>query len=123
MEEQFEDVLSCAQRAGFSNFDNMALDYYTRDFHPASALALEQRQSRNRHLPELLGEIRKQSTTWSALQRRGYQDATMKAAEDICAAEFNEFRTTEINEDLNEGVLEDMVSCNCPDGRMYYYNT
>ena len=101
----------------------MALDYYTRDFHPASALALEQRQSRNRHLPELLGEIRKQSTTWSALQRRGYQDATMKAAEDICAAEFNEFRTTEINEDLNEGVLEDMVSCNCPDGRMYYYNT
>ncbi|KAI1424963.1 hypothetical protein F5Y12DRAFT_750054 [Xylaria sp. FL1777] len=113
VEQQFEYVLGCAQRAGFDSFDTMALYYYTRNFHPTSALALEQRLSRNRRLPELLAELRKQSATWSALQRRGYQDETLKAAEEICTMEYSEFQRAEAsgseNESVNEAALGDML--------------
>ncbi|KAI0975225.1 hypothetical protein F4678DRAFT_320588 [Xylaria arbuscula] len=106
MEQQFEYVLSCAQRAGFDSFDTMALHYYTRNFNPSSALALEQRLSRNRRLPELLAELRKQSTNWSTLQRRGYQDEILKAAEEICAMEYNVFHTAESSNSEDESVSE-----------------
>ncbi|KAI0422644.1 hypothetical protein F5X98DRAFT_324843 [Xylaria grammica] len=113
VEEQFEYVLSCAQRVGFDSFDTMALHYYTRNFHPASALALEQRLSRNRRLPELLAELRKQSVTWSTWQRRGYQDEMLKAAEEICTVEYNEFHKADgngsENESINEASLGDML--------------
>ncbi|RWA13132.1 hypothetical protein EKO27_g1973 [Xylaria grammica] len=113
VEEQFEYVLSCAQRVGFDSFDTMALHYYTRNFHPASALALEQRLSRNRRLPELLAELRKQSVTWSTWQRRGYQDEMLKAAEEICTVEYNEFHKADGNgsesESMNEASLGDML--------------
>ncbi|KAI0905120.1 hypothetical protein F4823DRAFT_633261 [Ustulina deusta] len=106
VEEQFEYVLSCAQRVGFDSFDTMALLYYTRNFDPASVLGTEQRLSRNRRLPELLAELRKQSTTWSALQRRGYQDETLKSAEEICAMEYGEFHRGDANSSENESVNE-----------------
>ncbi|KAF2970438.1 hypothetical protein GQX73_g3100 [Xylaria multiplex] len=106
VEEQFEYVLGCAQRVGFDSFDTMALHYYTRNFHPASALALEQRLSRNRRLPELLAELRKQSTTWNPWQRRGYQDEILKAAEEICAIEYSGFHKADGNGSENESVNE-----------------
>ncbi|KAK5634969.1 hypothetical protein RRF57_010681 [Xylaria bambusicola] len=105
LEEQFEYILSCAQRVGFDSFDTMALHYYTRNFHPASAVALEQRLSRNHRLPELLEELKKQSTKWSPLQRRGYHDAMLKAAEEICALECTELQRAEINDNVNEAVM------------------
>ncbi|KAI1195544.1 hypothetical protein F5X97DRAFT_307955 [Nemania serpens] len=91
-EQQFEYILSCAQRVGFDSFDTMATRYYARNFDPSSTLALEQRRSRNRRLPDLLAELRKCSIHWSTWQRRGYQDETLKAAEEICAIEYNEYR-------------------------------
>ncbi|KAI0430088.1 hypothetical protein F5Y09DRAFT_356278 [Xylaria sp. FL1042] len=106
VEQQFEYVLNCAQHAGFDSFDTMALHYYTRNFHPGSALALEQRLSRNRRLPELLAELRKQSTTWSELQRRGYQDEALKAAEEICTMELNQFYRSEASRSEIEGGSE-----------------
>ncbi|KAI0436995.1 hypothetical protein F4803DRAFT_177705 [Xylaria telfairii] len=111
VEDQFEYVLSCAQRAGFDSFDTMALHYYTRNFNPASAIALEQHLSRNRRLPELLAELRKQSSNWSEWQRRGYQGETLKAAEEICSMEYSEFRKLEgrENETVNEAALGDML--------------
>ncbi|KAI0810123.1 hypothetical protein GGR55DRAFT_689292 [Xylaria sp. FL0064] len=113
MEQQFEYVLNCAQHAGFDSFDTMALQYYTQNFHPSSALALEQRLSRNRRLPELLAELRKQSTTWSALQRRGYQDEALKAAEEICIMELNDFHRSKASrsdtDDASERLLADML--------------
>ncbi|KAI0506711.1 hypothetical protein F5B22DRAFT_441056 [Xylaria bambusicola] len=105
MEEQFEYILSCAQRVGFDSFDTMALHYYTQSFHPASAVSLEQRLSRNHRLPELLEELKKQSTKWSPLQRRGYQDATLKAAEEMCALECSEFQRAEINDNVKEAAM------------------
>ncbi|KAI8944362.1 hypothetical protein F4801DRAFT_223458 [Xylaria longipes] len=113
MEEQLEYVLSCAQRVGFDSFDTMALHYYTRNFNPASAIALEQHLSRSRRLPELLAELRKQSTNWSAWQRRGYQDETLKTAEEICTVEYGEFRKCEGTGSegviMNEAALGDML--------------
>lgn len=123
VEEQFEYVLGCAQRAGFDSFDTMALHYYTRNFNPASAIALEQHLSRNRRLPELLAELRKQSTNWNEWQRRGYQGETLKAAEEICSMEYSEFRKLEgrENEPVNEAALGDMVSeDHLNDGANYY---
>lgn len=114
VEEQFEYVLSCAQRVGFDSFDTMALHYYTRNFNPTSTLALEQRLSRNRRLPELLAELRKQSMTWNTWQRRGYENETLKAAEEICAMEYGGFRKSEVtkseDEGVNETILGDVVS-------------
>jgi hypothetical protein len=114
VEERFEYVLNCGQRVGFDNFDTMALHYYTRNFNPTSALALEQRMSRNRRLPELLAELRKQSTTWIPWQRRGYEDQTLKAAEEICMIEYGEFLKSEVNileqESLSETALGEAVS-------------
>ncbi|KAJ2984656.1 hypothetical protein NUW58_g5943 [Xylaria curta] len=113
VEEQFEYVLHCAQRVGFDSFDTMALQYYTRNFNPTSPLALEQHFSRNRRLPELLAELRKQSATWNMWERRGYQDETLKAAQEICTAEYGEFRMGEVNsndEDIpNAAALGQMV--------------
>ncbi|KAI1115645.1 hypothetical protein F5Y14DRAFT_110610 [Nemania sp. NC0429] len=113
VEEQFEYVLSCAQRVGFDSFDTMALHYYTRNFNPTSALALEQRLSRNRRLPELLAELRRQSMAWNTWQRRGYEDETLKAAEEICTMEYNAFRKSEVNnsegETMNEAILGDVL--------------
>ncbi|KAI0474824.1 hypothetical protein F4859DRAFT_80379 [Xylaria cf. heliscus] len=114
VEEQFEYVLSCAQRVGFDSFDTMALHYYTRNFNPTSTIALEQHLSRNRRLPELLAELRKQSTNWNEWQRRGYQGETLKAAEEICSVEYGDFRRFEGSgggegEFLNEAALGDML--------------
>ncbi|GAP88119.2 putative transcriptional regulator [Rosellinia necatrix] len=108
LEERFEYVLGHAQRAGFDSFDSMALHYYARNFHPNSALSLEQRLSRTRRVPELLAELRKQSETWGTWQRRGYQDEIVKAAEEICAAECNELRGHE-SEIINDKALEEML--------------
>lgn len=93
VEDRFEYVLECARRVGFDNFDSMAAQYYASSFDPSSSLAMDQRVSRNRHLPALLSEIHENSTDWSAWERRGYQDEVLKVAETICAAECREFRT------------------------------
>ncbi|KAI0406435.1 RadR putative transcriptional regulator [Xylaria palmicola] len=107
VEERFEYVLGCAQRVGFDCFDGMATQYYTTNFSPASALALEQRLSRSRRLPGLLAELRKSSSAWSAWQRRGYEDETLKAAEKICAVEYGEFRKGEMA--TSETALEETL--------------
>ncbi|KAK7954794.1 hypothetical protein PG988_015488 [Apiospora saccharicola] len=97
LEERFAYVLRCARGAGFGSFDALALQYYARDFAPASDLALEQRLSRRRHLPGLLAELRARagapsSSSWSDWQRRGYQEEMLRAAEEICAGECLELR-------------------------------
>ncbi|KAK3291694.1 uncharacterized protein B0H64DRAFT_435481 [Chaetomium fimeti] len=92
VEERFSYVLDCARRVGFDwDFDALATQYYARDFESGSPLALEQRLSRNRRLPVLLAQLRQLSTTWNHWQRRGYQDETLKTAEEICARECRDF--------------------------------
>lgn len=93
MEERFEYVLDCARRVGFETFDNMASQYYAQNFDANSSLAMDQRVSRNRHLPAMLADIRQSSSKWSVWERRGFQDETLKTAEEICAAECRDFKT------------------------------
>ncbi|PQK14259.1 hypothetical protein BB8028_0004g11890 [Beauveria bassiana] len=101
IEERFEYVLECARRVGFDTFDSMAAQYYGSSFDPCSSLAMDQRLSRNRHLPALLAEIRQKSAQWSVWERRAYQDEALKTAEDICAIECREFRSMQDLGDAN----------------------
>lgn len=101
IEERFEYVLECARRVGFDTFDSMAAQYYGSSFDPCSSLAMDQRLSRNRHLPALLAEIRQKSSQWSVWERRAYQDEALKTAEDICAIECREFRSMQDLGDAN----------------------
>jgi hypothetical protein len=100
---------------GFDNFDAMALQYYARNFNAVSALATEQRLSRNRRLPDLLDELRTRSTTWNSWQRRGYQEEILKAAEEICVAECRALRQrastggSDVDGDLGTDFLEESV--------------
>ncbi|SPQ24143.1 572f3c0a-a4b0-4d84-b773-914d2d4e6420 [Thermothielavioides terrestris] len=101
VEDRFSYVLACARRVGFDwDFDALATQYYAHDFEPGSALALEQRLSRKRRLPTLLAQLRQCSPTWSPGQRRGYQDETLRAAEEICARECIEFHKKKTAEKL-----------------------
>lgn len=92
IEERFEYVLDCARKVGFETFDSMATQYYASNFDQSSSLAMDQRVSRNRHLPAMLADLRQNSNNWSVWERRGYQDETLKAAEEICAQECRDFR-------------------------------
>ena len=85
-------MLECARRVGLGwDFDELATQYYTSSFQPGSALALEQRLSRNRRLPGLLSQLRQCLSTWGTSQRRGYEDESIKTAEQICVRELGEF--------------------------------
>ncbi|KAG2419402.1 hypothetical protein HFD88_004198 [Aspergillus terreus] len=87
VEERIGWVLECARRVGFAGLDDLALQYYTRNFDGHSSLALEQRMSRQRSLPTMVAELRRSCEGWSAWQSRGYLDEVLKSAEEICAAE------------------------------------
>ncbi|KAK4140271.1 uncharacterized protein C8A04DRAFT_15112 [Dichotomopilus funicola] len=108
IEDRFEYVLACAKRAGFDGFDAMALQYYAHNFDGRSPLALEQRLSRNRQLPRLLSELSRRSGSWSAWQRSGFLDETLKAAEQICARECGEYRAAERERETGMGTPESM---------------
>jgi hypothetical protein len=88
VEERIEWLLDCARRAGFEGLDDLALQYYTRNFDAKSSLALE--MSRHRYLPTMVAELRRSCGGWSAWQSRGYLDEILKSAEEICAAECAE---------------------------------
>lgn len=101
IEERFEYVLECARRVGFDTFDSMATQYYGGSFDPSSSVAIDQRMSRNRHLPALLAEIRQKSVQWSTWERRAYEDEVLKTVENICAIECHEFQSVQDLDDAN----------------------
>jgi hypothetical protein len=90
-EKRLEYVLNCARQAGFDSFDDLVMAYYTSEFDYASHLFFEQRQSRNRRLPNVLAEVRQSSKTWTQWERQGYCDEVLKAAESILLKEFRTF--------------------------------
>lgn len=92
LEERFAHVLECARRVGFETFDHMASQYYAQNFHAGSSLAMDQKVSRNRHLPAMLADLRRNSATWSVWERQGFQDETLKTAEEIYASECRDFK-------------------------------
>ena len=113
VEEKFEYLLAYARRVGFNGFDALTSQYYTLNFDHTSPLALEQRTSRNRHLPAILAELRQRSRNWMPWERHGYQAEILKSAEEICTAECSNFRKREDSTQVaysSEMILQDKVS-------------
>lgn len=125
IEERLQYLLGCAQSVGFDSFDAVLSAYYTLDVDRASGLVLEQRMSRVRRLPNLLADLRREAPTWRPREQSGYQNETVKAAEDICASECRVFlsrrkdtdQTPALSEEtslsLCQGLLEEEVSNLC----------
>jgi len=107
IEGRIEYVLSCAQQAGFDSLDSLVTAYYVREFRQSSTLSVEQRMSRHRRLPQLLAELRQGSTNWSAWERNGYEDEILRAAEDVCGAEYSQFIRRD-NSAVEESVIGDL---------------
>nr|POE89900.1 transcription factor zeb2 [Quercus suber] len=100
-EAQLEQVLECARQAGFDSLDDFVSAYYATRFDESSTLFFQQRQSRNRHLPGILAEIRQSSRTWTKWERQGYMHEILQSAEAIL---LNEFRTFANSTDLLEQI-------------------
>jgi hypothetical protein len=79
--EKFEFMLECTQAVGSDNFDSLAITYYTGKFGASTPLANEQRLSRNRGLPKLIGEVHQAAKEWSDWERRGFYDEIFKTTE------------------------------------------
>ncbi|KAG9250297.1 basic-leucine zipper transcription factor [Emericellopsis atlantica] len=88
LDERFECIMEQVEAAGFENFDAMVTAYYTQSFSPTSALADEQRLSRNRRLPQVISDIHAAASgSWSEWERKGFQDEILRTAEGMLTSE------------------------------------
>nr|POF11691.1 transcription factor zeb2 [Quercus suber] len=113
-EAQLEQVLECARQAGFDSLDDFISAYYATRFDEKSTLFFQQRQSRNRHLPGILAEIRQSSKSWTKWEKQGYNHEILQSAESIL---LNEFRTFVNSADLQQQIrsidlAKDQVNAN-----------
>ncbi|KAF2158382.1 hypothetical protein M409DRAFT_33155, partial [Zasmidium cellare ATCC 36951] len=83
LEDRISYVLQQAALVGFPSLDALAADYYTASFSETSPLFSDQILSRNRRLPKLIATIRQAAKDWSEWERRGYQQDTVKSAEEL----------------------------------------
>lgn len=90
--EKFEFMLECTQAVGSDNFDSLAIAYYTGKFGTSTPLANEQRLSRNRGLPKLIGEVHKAAKDWSDWEKRGFYDEVFKTTELCLMSEIEKAR-------------------------------
>ncbi|KAI8665893.1 BZIP transcription factor [Fusarium keratoplasticum] len=92
VQDRIRHIVDSAIEAGFTNFDEAIEAYYTETFDETSPLDRDQRLSRNRRLPRLLGALRDASKDWSHWERRGFQEQITQGAEDILVDELELFR-------------------------------
>ncbi|GAB0139053.1 hypothetical protein EsDP_00007269 [Epichloe bromicola] len=90
--DRIRHIVDSAIEAGFTTFDEAIEAYYTENFGESSPLDRDQRLSRNRRLPRLLGALRDASKDWSHWERRGFQEQITQGAEDILVDELQLFR-------------------------------
>lgn len=87
LDERFEYVLYCLHTAGFDSFDGLATAYYSSNFDESSTLAMEQRLSRNRGLPNVIAELFRSASCWSDWERRGFHEELLKTTESVLVSE------------------------------------
>jgi hypothetical protein len=87
LDERFEYVLYCLRTAGCESFDGLVTAYYSSNFDEASTLAMEQRLSRNRGLPNVVAELFRSAGSWSEWERRGFHEELLKTTEMMLIAE------------------------------------
>lgn len=92
VQDRIRYIVDSVIEAGFTTFDEAIEAYYTETFDDASPLDRDQRLSRNRRLPRLLGALRDASKDWSHWERRGFQEQITQGAEDILVEELELFR-------------------------------
>lgn len=93
LDERFECIMEQVDAAGFESFDAMATAYYTQAFGESSALADEQRLSRNRRLPKVLSVVYSSAAGgWSDWERKGFEDEILRTAESVLTNEGSDAR-------------------------------
>lgn len=86
-DERFTSILEHVQAAGFESFDALVTAYYSDNFDESSALANEQRLSRNRRLPKVLSDLFHAADGWTPWERRGFHEEILKTAESMLISE------------------------------------
>jgi hypothetical protein len=76
---RFELVLEATRAAGFHDFDEMAVAYYTATFKRGSLPFMAQCASRSRRLRSLLQNIHENSNQWPRQESRGLHESISEA--------------------------------------------
>ncbi|KAJ0163244.1 hypothetical protein CTA2_3289 [Colletotrichum tanaceti] len=97
-------VMEQAAAAGFETLDEAVAAYYTETFEEVPSLYQEQRLSRNRRLPRLLGTLQSAAKGWSEWERRGFQEQIAMGAEELLVQELRAFVARQKAGDRGNGV-------------------
>jgi hypothetical protein len=87
MDDRMDHMLACAKASGFESFDQLVTAYYKDEFSDGSPLSIEQRLSRNRGLPKVVGDVFNAAHNWSDWERRGFHDELLRTTETILTTE------------------------------------
>ncbi|KAL6365725.1 hypothetical protein LRP88_01726 [Fusarium phalaenopsidis] len=87
--EHFESVLQTMRKAGFQDFDQMILAYYTAQFEENSLPAISQRASRSRRLKFTLRALHERSKTWPKRESRGLYEGLVEMTASLSAEELD----------------------------------
>ena len=79
---RFGIVLEAMRTAGFRDFDEMAVAYYTAQFERGSLPAMVQCASRSRRLKPMLQALQESSNQWPRWESRGLHESFLKATGD-----------------------------------------
>ena len=96
-DQKFEGIMQSVEAAGFENFDALVTAYYSHTFGDASALAEEQRLSRNRRLPKVIADVSQAAESWSQWEQRGFHEEILKTAESMVVSEGADNRNNVLN--------------------------
>ena len=77
--QRFGTVLETMHRAGFQDFDMMALAYYTCKFEKDSLPSMLQGASRSRRVKAMLQELHESSRNWQRWESRGLNESVSEA--------------------------------------------
>ncbi|EAW21063.1 uncharacterized protein NFIA_062240 [Aspergillus fischeri NRRL 181] len=84
-------VLEAIRTAGFQDFDDTAVAYYTARLDKGSFPAMVQCASRGRRLKTMLQTVQRSSQQWLRWESQGLQESICKGSATLCVAELNRF--------------------------------
>ncbi|KIX08680.1 uncharacterized protein Z518_03337 [Rhinocladiella mackenziei CBS 650.93] len=87
--ERFETLLDAMRAAGFQDFDQMAVAYYTGQFTTNSLPAISQCASRSRRLKTVLQALQECSGQWPRRESRGLYEGLLDTATSLCVQEID----------------------------------
>ena len=117
IDERFDYILDCIRASGFDNFDAVVSAYYTGNFGEASVVHNAQKVSRNRRLPDVLIDLRRDVGHWTHWEAHGYEDQIVRSAESILVAEFDRFMESNSAKELiaaTDTRIDDIGTSNPP---------